>query len=190
MEADFAVEFGPNEEILDFPWSDPENRWQYYDLKRQPELLHNVAEAQAVSGTREAFFSAVNSQSGKLESAKCDAWFTTDMNAEEEIFGASGKFGSYVDLVFSDDGERFSFDSHENLARRLVDLLKLVPDIPCAAEFLIRHCFYHRKSEAEPGFYITFYLFGYGDDVAEARKRWAIALKLVENVILQLSMRH
>jgi hypothetical protein len=40
------------------------------------------------------------------------------------------------------------------------------------------------------GFYITFYLFGYGDDEAQARKRWAIGLKVVENIILQLSMRH
>ena len=37
------------------------------------------------------------------------------------------------------------------------------------------------------GFYITFYLFGYGDDEAQARQRWSIALKLLENVIRQIS---
>jgi len=37
------------------------------------------------------------------------------------------------------------------------------------------------------GFYITFYLFGYDDDEAQARQRWAIALKLVENAIRQTS---
>jgi hypothetical protein len=34
---------------------------------------------------------------------------------------------------------------------------------------------------------VTFYLYGYGDEEAEARQRWAIALKVVENALLQLS---
>jgi hypothetical protein len=189
MEADFVVELGPDDEVLDFPWADPENRWRYYDLKHQPELLLNVAEAHEFPEL-ESFLLAANSPSAKLESAKCDAWFTTEMNVEDVIFGESGKFGSYVDLVFSDDGDRYSFESHEKLARKLVELLKLVPEIPCAAEFLIRRCYYRRQDEPMSGFYITFYLFGYGDDEAQARKRWAIGLKLVENIILQLSMRH
>jgi hypothetical protein len=37
------------------------------------------------------------------------------------------------------------------------------------------------------GFYITCYLFGYGDDEPQARQRWAIGLKLVENAIRQIS---
>jgi hypothetical protein len=37
------------------------------------------------------------------------------------------------------------------------------------------------------GFYITFYLFGYGDDEAEARQRWGIGLNLVENAIRQVA---
>jgi len=38
------------------------------------------------------------------------------------------------------------------------------------------------------GFYVTFYLFGYGEDEAQARESWAIGLKLVENAIRQMSL--
>ena len=38
---------------------------------------------------------------------------------------------------------------------------------------------------AAVGALITLYLFGYGDDEAQARQRWAIALKLAENAIRQ-----
>ncbi len=45
------------------------------------------------------FLAAVNSPASILETAKCDAWSSTEINPEEEIFGAACKFGSYVDLV-------------------------------------------------------------------------------------------
>ena len=57
-----------------------------------------------------------------------------------------------------------------------------------AAEFLVRRCHYREKEETHDGFYITFYLFGYGEDEPQAQQRWAIALKLVENAIRQISV--
>ena len=65
--------------------------------------------------------------------------------------------------------------------------MKRVPEIPASAEFLIRRCSYHEDQGVRDGFYITFYLFGYGDDQDVARLRWAIGLKLVENAIRQWS---
>ena len=35
------------------------------------------------------FLAAVNSPAGILETAKCDAWASTEINPEEEIFGAA-----------------------------------------------------------------------------------------------------
>jgi hypothetical protein len=43
--------------------------------------------------------------------------------------------------------------------------------------------------DSRAGYCLTFYLSGFGDDDAEAHKRWAIGLKLVENAILQLVAR-
>ncbi|MGH9502102.1 MAG: hypothetical protein ACRD20_04555 [Terriglobales bacterium] len=185
MEADFAVELGPDDETLEIPWAAAEGGPRYYDLKRRPELLANLEEAARVPELGE-FLAAMNSPSGVLETAKCDAWLSNDINPEEEVFGAACKFGSYVDLLFSQESRRGSFAEHEQFAKKITQLLKHVPEIPAAAELLIRRCFYDVEEEAREGFYITLYVFGYGDDEPQARQRWAIALKLVENAIRQV----
>jgi len=192
VQADFAVELGADDETLEVPWAAEGGGPRYYDLKRHPELLLNVEEASRVPELG-AFLSQANLPASSLESAKCDSWLATGMNPEEEIFGATLKFGSYVDLLFSDEQKRFSFPEHEHLAKRLTQLLQRGPEIAAAAEFLIRRCYYHEQEEIRgqkeirDGFYITFYLFGYGKDEVRSRQNWAIGLKLIGNAIRQLS---
>jgi len=186
VEAYFAIELGADDEVLDLPWASADSAVRYYNLKRQPDLLIYVKEAQRLAALEE-FLTAINSSVSVLETAKCDAWHTTEMQPEEEIFGANSKFASYIDLLFSDEPRRFSFSEHEQMATRLTQLLRRVPEIPAAAEFLVRRCHYHHEDETRDGFYITFYLFGYGDDEPQAQQRWAIGLKLVENAIRQIS---
>lgn len=184
MQADFGVELGPEDETLDLPWTDQSGKLRYYDLKQYPDLLLNIEEARREPALRE-FLSAMNSASSILETAKCDAWPSTEINPEEEIFGATHKFGSYVDLCFSEEQARLEFTRHEEFAKRLSALLKKAPEIPAAAEFLIRRCYYHQAQKVRDGFYITVYLLGYGDDAPQAHQRWVMGLKLVENAIRQ-----
>ncbi len=198
MDADFFVELEADDETLEIPWSSPEGKARYHDLKRQPELLLYVEEA---GRTRELgeFLSTVNAASSMLQSAKCDSWLSNEIREEEAIYAGSWKFGSYVDLLFAPapreamgSGQQLSFEAHEKLASELCKLLGRAPQISAAAEFIIRRCYYHAESagRAEPqsGFYMTFYLFGYGADQEEARHRWGIALRLVGNAIVQLSV--
>jgi hypothetical protein len=184
MEADFAVELGADDETLEIPWSAPSGYPRYYDLKRQPEMLGALEESQRIPELA-GFLRAVNSAAGALESAKCDVWSSTEVNPQEEIFGAYQKFGCYVDLLFSNESARISFGECESFAKRVVELLKAVPEIPAAAELLIRRCFRH-ESETRECFYITCYVFGYGDDESQARQRWAIGLALVANAMRQV----
>jgi hypothetical protein len=186
MQVDFAVELGPDDETLEVPWASPGDGPRYCNLKREPQALATITEAARILELRE-FLLAVNAPASMLESAKCDAWSSSDINPEEEIFGAPWKFGSYVDLLFSDASARFSFEDHESLLKELTTLLKRVPEIPASAEFLLRRCYYHDTDELHAGFYVTFYLFGYGQDEAKARQQWGIALKLVSNAVGQLS---
>jgi hypothetical protein len=187
VQSDFAVELGPGDDALEFPWSAEESGVRYFDLKRHPELVAHLEEARRVPEIG-SFLSAVNAPACILETAKCDAWSSTEINPEEEIFGAAYKFGSYFDFLFSDLQSRFLFAEHERLAMRLVDLLQRIPEIPVSAEFIIRRCYYREKEEeSRDGFYITFYLFGYGDDESGSRERWTIGLNLVQNAISQLS---
>ena len=189
MQSDYSIELGADDEVLELPWSGHNQGLRYYDLKHHPELLCCVEEAQRVQELG-SFLAAINSPESILETAKCDVWASTDISPEEEIFAAPVKCGSYIDLLFSDEARRFSLPHHENLATSLTGLLKLAPEIPAAAEFLIRRCYYHyANDQTKEGFYITFYLFGYDSDDVSAHQRWAVGLKLVENAILQLSLR-
>ena len=188
MQADFAVELGSADDTLDMPWAAPDGRLRYYDLKRKPENLAHIDEATRWPELGE-FLVVVNTPSSMLESAKCDAWSTTELNPDEDIFDASWKFGSYVDLLFSDPMVHFSFEQHETFLKQLTALLKAVPEIPAAAELFLRRCFFHEGESVREGYYLTFYVFGFGEDESHARKQWEIALKLVSAAIVQLSSR-
>jgi hypothetical protein len=186
MDADFSIELGHEDPVLDVPWTDPAERLAYFDLKRQPELIAKIEEATKFAELAE-FLRAVNSARSMVESAKCDVWATAELSAEEEIFNASHKLASYVDLVFSDIGQRRSFPFHESFARRLTELLRRAPEIGAAVEVCVRRCFFSGAEHIREGFYFTVYVNGYGDDESAARKNWAIATKLVGNAIVQLS---
>ncbi len=203
MDADFAVELGaPNEEAtLELPWdSGVASGPKYFDLRRQPEMLAFIPEV-AIYPELGDFLRSVNSRASSFQSVKCDAWTTDDLAEEEEIYECEWKLGSYIDVVFAEEhaAERFSFFHHEELVRSLVLLLKKAPDFAGACEAVVRRCYYHEgpadalvdtaagELPLYSGFYITLYLFGYGDDEAEARKRWGVAVRLAANALLQLS---
>jgi len=208
MQADFSVELGPEEAALEVPWSSPAaaslvdadadssaespNSLRYFDLRAQPELLLNIPETHHNRALGE-FLSALNAPASRMQTAKCDTWRTTEIAEDEQIFGASLKYASYIDLFFADDAPRFSLRRHEEFAGALCALLAKAPEISAAAEFVLRRCYFHSlggaPGESREGFCLTFYLSGFGDDDDEALKRWCIGLKLVENAILQLAAR-
>ena len=186
MEADFAIELGADDEVLEMPWAETDGSLRYLDLKRHPEHLHEIQEVQRAPELMD-FLITANSPSGVFESAKCDVWSSDQINPEEEIFGSKIKFGCYVDLLFSQERSRLSFEQHEIAVRRLTRVLQQAPELPAAAEFLVRRCYYKGEQPEAEGFYITLYLFGYGDDENQARRQWEAGLRLAEKAIRQLS---
>jgi len=192
MRSEIIVELGPEDDALELPWASADGGQRYYDLKRRPELLLEVREAHDNRELGE-FLVTVNASVSLVETAKCDTWLTDDLSEAEQVFGAAWKFGSYIDLIFTEREPRFQFEEHEAFAERLAKLLQRAPEISAAAEFIVRRCYYHRgemESESDAGYYFTFYLSGYGDDEDEARRRWNVGLKLVENALVQLSAQH
>jgi len=186
MDADWSIELGGDDPVLDFPWTDPAGKLAYFDLKRQPELIAKIDEGANFPGLAE-FLRKVNSPRSKLESAKCDLWATTELSPEEEIFNASHKFASYVDLVFSENRHRGSLPLYEDFARRLTELLRRAPEINASAQLCIRRCFFNDAAKTTEGFYYTLYVSGYGNEEGEARKSWTIAAGLAGHAIVQLS---
>jgi len=187
MQAEFSVELTADDPTLALPWSDPDGRWSYLDLRAHPEQLAQIPEANMFPELREFLVSA-NAASSNLQSAKCDTWFSDEITEEEAIFGAPWKFGSYVDVAFHRSAPQSSFAIHEAFAIRLVELLRRAPELPAAAEIVIRRA--HFESPDAPvreGFYFTIYVTGYGDDESDAKQACGIALRLVGHATLQMS---
>lgn len=214
MDADYSVELGRDDPALEMPWSDPDGRVKYHDLRAHPEALLHIDEAMRYRELGQ-FLVAINSMASALDTAKCDVWSENDLGESEEIYGGRMKLASYVDLIFRDRDSRFDLALHERFAKRSVELLHRAPDLSCAAEFVIRRCYFHEhaqevtrlrvegredlqddvlpkrnpepETDSAPGFYFTFYLSGYGADEAEARLRWSVGLNLVQNALLQIA---
>jgi hypothetical protein len=193
MDADFSVELGPPDEdaTLEMPWrADSPDGPRYFDLKHHPEQLQFVPEAVQYPELAQ-FLQTVNSPASVLETAKCDVWFSEDLSEAEEIYEADYKVGSYVDLLFAEENAeaRYSFFRHEDLARSLARLIPDASEVNASAEFIVRRCYYHQPGteETSSGFYLTFYLFGYGNDEEEARQMWASALSITAGALLQLA---
>ncbi len=192
MDADYSVELGADDDVLEFPWSSPEHGLRYFDLKGQPDLLLYVKEA-ADYQELGRYLGILNSPSSAFLTAKCDVWSEAELSEAEAIYDAKEKLASYVDHLFAEHGEstenpRFSFERHERFAERFVELLGRAPSISAAVELVIRRCYFHLDGEeSRAGYCLTIYVSGYGEDAIEARQRWGIALNLVQNVMLQLS---
>jgi len=191
MDADFSIELGQEDPALDFPWTDPAAKFAYVDLKGRPELVARIEEAERFSELGE-FLRTMNSARSMVETAKCDAWATSELSAEEEIYDATHKFASYVDVVFSKIDVRLfssrqSLSAHEQFASNLVELLRRAPETPSSAEVCVRRCYYGEEGAVREGFYCTLYVSGYGNNLASARQSWGAGLKLMENAIMQLS---
>lgn len=202
MEAEYSVELGPGAPALELPWASPDHRSRFFDLRARPELLLEIGEA-ADNRALGEFLASMNAPEGPLQTVKCDTWVSHEISEAEKIYGAAMKFGSYVDLVFTSEERRREISSYEKFGRALCTLLGKAPPISVAAEFTLRRCYVHPvelaagklpaadapRENSEDAYCLTFHLVGYGDEEMEARQRWTIGLKLVENAILQLAAR-
>lgn len=190
MQADFSVELGPGDELLEIPWSSSDGTVRYYDLRRHPESIEQIPEAASNPPLKE-FLLAINSRS-MFASAKCDVWFTNELTPEEEVFGATGKFGGYVDLLVDEHAAvssdpRSAFQTWESLLRYIVQELDNTPDLPASADLLLRRCYLHLANKTEQRLYFTLYVFGYADDEVHAQRNWARGLQAVQQVLLNVS---
>lgn len=211
MHVDNAVELGRDDPALEMPWASEDGSLRYCDIRNNPALIDTLPEAQHSLEMRE-FLIRTNAADFPMQSAKSDVWSTTEISPEEEIFSASWKFGSYIDLLFSDHAPRFSLRAHQRFMTKLCALLQRAPDMPASVEFVLRRCYYrvlnevtHSNDSEESkeqdqlhgiapeetgddsvsGFCVTLYVSGFGNTEQEARQRWSIALKLVQHALIQ-----
>jgi len=201
MEADWSVELGEDDAALEYPWSSPDGLQRYVDLQRQPERLPEIPEATRFPELGE-FLLALNQPQSPWLTAKCDVWLDAELGEAEAIYEAKVKRCSYVDFVVREESARFSFERHEQWVKAAARALSGDDVQTVACELIVRRCWYHTEvsclragDDAEtpgeghpvPGFYVTFYLSGYGDDEPQAHARWAQGLQRVTRVLTALA---
>ena len=144
MQVDSSLELGRDDPALELPWQShsEDGSISYQDLRANPALINNVSEARRFPELRD-FLLRINAPNFFLETAKSDVWFSSELAADEDIFAASTKLVSYVDIVFSLPKRRVSLPDHEALVSNLCRLLTKAPEMAASAEFVIRHCHFH-----------------------------------------------
>ncbi len=201
MDADWSAELAADDAALEFPWSSPDGSMHYVDLLRSPDLLTAVPEAKQFTELGE-FLVAINGSTSPWLTAKCDVWADDELSEAEGIYQASRKLSSYVDLILREHDARFSFHRHELWVKAVAKELSTDDEPHAACEFIVRRCWYNTQADpmrteddeetpAEEhtisGFYVTFYLSGYGDDESQTRARWAAGLRRVTAVLTRLA---
>jgi hypothetical protein len=189
VDADWSVELGADDPALEFPWSSPDGAQGYVDLLAHPERLREIPEAARYPELAEVLL-AFNSASSSWLTAKCDVWSDEDLGEAEEIYDSRLKMCSYTDLVRRYEATGFSFAQHEQWVKRAARQLSDSDEQPIACELTVRRCWFRQDSQAQedslPGFCITVFVFGYGDDEAQARARWTEGLRRVTAVLTGL----
>ncbi|HZD33147.1 MAG TPA: hypothetical protein VE779_15970 [Candidatus Angelobacter sp.] len=183
MDADWSVELGAEDPALEFPWASPDGTLCYVDLQEHPASLAEIPEAVQFPELGE-FLRVINLESSPWLTVKCDVWTDDGLVEAEGIYQADRKFCCYVDLIAREPAARFSFERHEAWVKSAARSLSASDNEAIACEFVVRRCWYHPGGNADPlqptrGFYVTFYLSGYGRDATEAHARWAEGLRRV-----------
>ncbi len=188
MQAEVTVALGQEDDALEVPWQSEDGCIRYYDLRRNPELIFDVTEATGNPALVDLLVN-LNSEKSNFQSVKCDTWLSSEMDEEDEGFGATWKYGSYIDAVFLDIGLRSDYEACFAFGESLANLLERAPEMPASAEVVLRRCYFHdeQSPDGNDGFALTLYLLGYGDDPEEAKQRWMIATRLMQAAVQQIS---
>ncbi|ABF40014.1 hypothetical protein Acid345_1011 [Candidatus Koribacter versatilis Ellin345] len=175
MECEFSVELGADDPTLAVPWRSPDGSVGFVDLRFDSSMIVELSEVKEFPELGE-FLRALNS--GEFATAKCDVWFDTLMDVDDEPYEAAMKCASYVDVYFA--GARLaSFEEHELRARAVVKRVRAAEEIRGRAEVVVRRAWFGE----DEGFYWTVYLTGYGEDSDSSRQQWAKAMRVVEKAL-------
>src|SRR5579885_2067307 len=167
MDCEFSVELGAEDPTLAVPWRSPDGAVEFVDLRGHPEDVDRIAEVKEFPELRE-FLCALNE--GRYATAKCDAWFETLMDVEDEPYSAEMKCASYVDVFFVEPPMQFGeFELHEREARNVVERVRHAEELRARAEIVIRRVYYGEHTQQQ-GLYWTLYVHAYREDQASARE--------------------
>ena len=174
------------------PWSDPNGKTRFIDLRAEPFDLVDVTEAEDYPAIRRALQS-LNATRSAFITSKCDVWAISpeegaeklealrlemDLPDDEAAFG----FASYIDLLWR---ERTIFASAHRSTDRLDRLTRRAANLPhgeVALEAVLRPAFAELRGTLE-GFGATLYVTAVAADPETAVRRWEAGLEAVVNLL-------
>lgn len=184
MDAEFSVELGADDPTLAVPWRSPNGEIEYVDLRKHPEAIDRLEEMRAFPELGE-FLRRLNAAESAYQTAKCDAWFDSLMDVDDDPYEEGMKCGSYVDVFFAGARRLADFAEHERWAREVVRRVRGAEDLQARAEIAVRRAWFEDENPGE-GFYWTIYVFGYGEGVEDARGVWVEAIRQVQDALLSM----
>ena len=201
MEADDAVELGPDAPALELPWQDPEGRWNYHDLRgvagaAGPEWERNlkrgidrIPEARQFPPLR-SFLIKVNSPPSVWETAKCGV-LPEKAVPSENPYNAGFAHNCYIDLVLASEftAQRAQLELHQQLAKELAAALSANEALEADAEAVVRRCYFHTQTSpdySEAGYSLTLFLTGYGDSAEKAAENLKSAMESAGESLVKL----
>lgn len=171
MEADWAIEVGPDLPCIDASWEG------FVDLQQFPTSIHFIQEAEQHPALKHAL-KALNTDGSSLYTVKCDAWTLTQAEIDPSEFDAEAHtskhgFASYID-VLEHDAERFaSFAWHEQRAQSIASQLKTYALHCGRIDLVVRQAIARQQA----GYGITIYAAGCGATNPTACLAWQSMLE-------------
>lgn len=206
MLAEWSIECAAEDPVLVVPWSDPDGKAAFVDLRSNPHDFDAVAEAELHPPLMQAL-RALNATRSAVFTAKCDAWpldaeelqqlqldlnldfdlnlnLDLDLNPNIDLLPADTHvgFASYIDLVWRDHALFSSFHRQEQMLRRLTRLAAPLDHPSAALDCVLRPALLDLDGPRE-GFALSLYVKALGPSPQAARKEWADALATVVELV-------
>lgn len=191
MLSDWTVECGADDPVVVLPWHSEDGSLRYFDLRRTPEAIEKISEAQQFPPLASAL-RQWNHPGATIFTAKCDVWsYPSDLFDADDLPGYAFAQGSYIDLIPSNPEIFRSFAACESQLRLWTASARAIPLRECRCEWTLRSAVIFpslvvdKDASGQTGFATTLYVWGYGESPQAAASAWAEALeRLIEPVLL------
>jgi hypothetical protein len=182
MEADWAVEIGPQAAVVDAEWEGA------IDLRREPWRVVEISEAQQLPALAEALVllnRAPNAGETRLRTSKSDLWTVEDNIPldPDEMDARPGETASavacYIDLLPSEARVFSSLPETESWIRSAVLALRARPNRCSRTDLTLRQA----VARTCEGYGITAYLTGCGADADAAKQALSSAIRIFADIV-------
>lgn len=179
MEVEWSVAAGEDDPVIVVPWSDDAGVCVYVDLRACPDRIEQIAEACAWPELRTVLL-LLNAPASGVWTAKCDAWELTEDEKALDFGPVAYGVGCYIDVIREQEALFASFEGQLTALQRVAAATLALASQDARADFVLRPA----QNGPAAGFATTVYVYGYGEQLQEARERWAQALGNVVRAIL------